>query len=67
MKFLKYFGIGLTQEEELARAEKKYSGITLVNKILEIEGVKGEAAYYRLIDLCAKYKVDFAIPCNGGC
>ena len=69
MKFLKkIFGIGsktqeMTLEEKIAKAEKKYSGMDLVSEILKIEGVRGgENEYYRMIDLCAEYGVDFPFP-----
>lgn len=70
----KLFGVGeLTAEEKIVRAEKKYQGLDLITEILRIEGLETddglpkpdhwEAWYYRLIDLCAKYQVDFPIPC----
>jgi len=72
--FLKLFGIGLTIEEKIARAEKKYSGRALVTEILGIEGLGFsdvkcddpnmlERYYCRMVDLCAKYKVDWVIEC----
>lgn len=69
----KLFGIGeLTTEEKIIMAEKNYQGLDLVTEILRIEGFETSAGlpksghqedwYYRLIDLCAKYQVDFPIP-----
>ena len=74
MKFLKkIFGIGsstedLSMEEKISRAEKEYSGFALVSKVLEIEGIKDTDSrfWYRLVDLCAKYEVNFVIPCSEG-
>ncbi|OGI27237.1 MAG: hypothetical protein A2359_00270 [Candidatus Moranbacteria bacterium RIFOXYB1_FULL_43_19] len=68
MKLLKFFGIGLTTKEKITKAEKKYSGMDLVNEILKIEGIdeRDERYWYRLVDLCAEYRVDFAIPCSEG-
>jgi|GEM_PF-3321439 len=57
-----------TIEEKIAEAEKKYSGMDLVNEILRIEGIddRDKRFWYRLVDLCAEYKVDFVIPCSEG-
>ena len=62
----KFFGIGLTKEEKIARAKRKYKGWELVSKLMEIENPPDdEARYYLLIDLCAEYQIDFVIPCSG--
>ncbi|MDD5489845.1 MAG: hypothetical protein PHP25_04170 [Candidatus Moranbacteria bacterium] len=58
----------LSREGKIARAEKKFSGMDLVNEILRIEGIdeRDERFWYRLVDLCAKYQVDLTIPCSEG-
>lgn len=73
MKWLKIIlGISekreLTYEEKISRAEKKYSDMALVSEILRIEGIgdRDPRFWYRIVDLCAKYKVDFTIPCSEG-
>lgn len=71
--FKKLFGIiDFSREEKIARAEKRYRGLKLITKILKIEGLETtdgripdkKAWYYKLIDLCAKYQVDFPIRNN---
>ncbi len=71
-KILKCFGVGLTKEEKIKKAKKKYSGEKLTTAILKIEGVDkikdSEEWYRKVIDICAEHELDMTIyDFSAGC
>ena len=64
-KILKRFWTGLTKEEKIKKAKKKYEGIALRIAIFEIEEVykikDPEEWYRKVIDVCAKHELDMTI------
>ncbi|GBE16605.1 hypothetical protein BMS3Abin15_00426 [bacterium BMS3Abin15] len=72
--FLKWMDImKYTKEEKIARARNKYKNdlerfAPAVFRIEKVDEIKDREEYYlKMIDICAEYKLNWTIPCSGGC